>query len=249
MDRVFRFLCQAETRRLLTLLGITVALVLVIQYSELPYSKMLSSLIPSIGKVSNFQMESSSINSEMESKNTRPNGSSSNHKFDAMASGPAPVSYELDPGRTTLAAGPAPEKARGHEYARNFTTENVSSPLNSVQVENIDLTSQKIDPPSISPPPMVSLPNISSLGSETDSRSSMISVTPNATSVESDTKDPTHKDENPSFSPGNSTTQRRGKPMPAKNSKKRPSKVVSISEMNALLHQSHASSLLVVCTS
>ncbi|KAF7817125.1 putative glycosyltransferase [Senna tora] len=235
MDRGYRFLCQAETRRLLSFLGIAVALVLVVQYSELPYGKLLSSIIPSIGKISSFQMETSTVRSEMEDNNTHPNGSSSNHAFDAMASSPSPVAYELDPSTTT----PAPERV---EYANNFTAKDVRSPVNSVQIENINLTSQSVEHPSFAPQPMVSLPNKTSKDSETDSRSPVISVTSNATSVKSDTKDPTHKEEKPGFSQGNGSKSSIGKPVATKNSRKRPSKVVSISEMNILLQQTHASS-------
>lgn len=44
MDRGFRFLCQADTTRLVSFVGITVAIVLMVRYSELPNSKLLSSL-------------------------------------------------------------------------------------------------------------------------------------------------------------------------------------------------------------
>lgn len=91
------------------------------------------------------------------------------------------------------------------------------------------------------------MPNKASLDSETDSRSPVVSVTSAATSVKSNT-DPVYKDGNSGSLPGNSNlTSNNVKPVTAKNSKKRPSKVVSISEMNLLLQHNHASSKLVVC--
>lgn len=53
MDQgTYQFLCQAQTRRLLLLLGVTVAVVLVIQYVELPYPTVLSSLFLTRGSSS-----------------------------------------------------------------------------------------------------------------------------------------------------------------------------------------------------
>lgn len=215
MDRGYRFLCQAETRRLLSLLGVIVALVLVVQYTELPYSKMLSSLIPSFGKISSSQMETSRVSSELEGNN---------NTFDAMASSPSPDAYE---------------------YAKNSATIYVSSPSNSVQKENVNLTNSQgveVETPSFAPQPMASLPNLTSIDSKTESASPMLSVTSIVTSVKSDAKDPTEKNGKPG-----SSSQGNGKPgSSSKSSKKRPSKVVSLSEMNILLQQSHASSQLVV---
>uniref|UniRef100_A0A6P3ZUR8 probable glycosyltransferase At3g07620 n=1 Tax=Ziziphus jujuba TaxID=326968 RepID=A0A6P3ZUR8_ZIZJJ len=47
-----QFLCQAQTRRLVLLLGITVAIVLLVQYVELPYPTVLSSLFLTRGSSS-----------------------------------------------------------------------------------------------------------------------------------------------------------------------------------------------------
>lgn len=92
------------------------------------------------------------------------------------------------------------------------------------------------------------MPNKASLDSETDSRSPVASVTSAATSVKSDITGSVSKDGKSGSLQGSSNlTSNNGKPVTAKNSKKRPSKVVSISEMNLLLQHNHASSKLAVC--
>lgn len=59
MDLGFRFQCQAETRRSVSFLGISVTLTLVVQYSELLNSKLGSSLTVTI---TSFTMGTSSVN-------------------------------------------------------------------------------------------------------------------------------------------------------------------------------------------
>lgn len=240
MDRGLRFLCQAETRRLVSFLGITVALVLVVQYSELPYSKLLSSLTT---KITSFSMDPSLVNSKLEGDNTHPNGSTSNssHAFEQIPT--SPQASRLDQSRGSVV------KATGFDNVvifNNFTTREASSPMGSVQGKDMNLTA----PSSLAPQPMVPmpLPNRTSLDSETDSRSPMVSVTFNATSVKSDTTGPVYKDEKSGSLQGNNLTFSNDKPVTTKNSRKRPSKVVTISEMNLLLKRSQSSSQLVVCT-
>ncbi|KAL5190225.1 putative glycosyltransferase [Glycine soja] len=196
---------QAETTRLVSFVGITVAIVFMVQYSELPSSKFLSSVTT---KFTSFTMDtSSSVNSKVEGNNLHLNGSNSNST---------------------------------HALEETAITRNDGSPVSSVQGREINLTSQGAS----SPQPMVPLPNRTSLDSETDSRSPVVSVTSAATSVKSNT-DPVYKDGNSGSLPGNSNlTSNNVKPVTAKNSKKRPSKVVSISEMNLLLQHNHASSKL-----
>ncbi|KAI9097750.1 hypothetical protein K1719_025521 [Acacia pycnantha] len=206
MDRAFIIPCQSETRRLLTLLGVTAILILVVQYAELPFGKMLF-LIPSIRKISNSQIETSLGYSEIEGNNNRSNASSVN-AFEAMAISPTPLS-----------SGLAPE-------TKNFTANDVISPVN-----NIDFTLRKIEPPSFAPHSVIPTTSTTSLGSETEPRSPVISVPSNATSVKSD-----------ATKQGYSSKSRKDNPTTGKTSKKRPSKVVSISEMNLMLQQSHASS-------
>ena len=234
MDMGFRFLCHAETRRLVSFLGVTVALVLVVQFSELPYSKLLSSLA---GKITSFSMDASLANSEVEgSNNTHPDGSilSSSTHASQLDQGRNSVFHSGKGSITAPASGPALEKAKGIDTVvfNNFTTRDDSH-----------LTSQGAAPSSLAPPPMAPLPNRTSLDSETDSRSPMMSVTSNATSVKLDATNPVYKDEKSGSSQGKTD-----KSVTTKISKKKPSKVVSISEMNSMLQHGHASSQVVVCT-
>ncbi|KAE9587050.1 putative xylogalacturonan beta-1,3-xylosyltransferase [Lupinus albus] len=217
MDRAFRFLCQAETKRLVSFLGITLAIVLVVQYSELPYTQLLSSLTT---KITSFSMDPSLVNSEVEGNNiTHPNA------FEQIPI--SPQASHLDQGR----------KAKGFDDVvvfNNFTTIDVASPMGSVQGKGVNLTALS----SLAPQSMVQVFNRTSLDSETDWISPAISVTSNATLVKADTTDPVDKDEKSGSLQGN------GKYKTTKNSRKRPSKVVSISEMNLILQRSHASSRL-----
>ncbi|KAK7282980.1 hypothetical protein RIF29_12144 [Crotalaria pallida] len=148
----------------------------------------------------------------------------------------SPRASQLDRGRDSVA------KAKGLDdnvVLRGFKTSDASSPMGSVQGKDMNFTSNSL----LAPRPMAPLPNRTSLDSETESRTPMISVTSNATLVKSDTTDPVHKDEKSGSSQGND------KPNTTKNSRKRPSKVVTISEMNLMLQRSHASSKLVKPTS
>ena len=163
------------------------------------------------------------------------NGSNSNstHALEETAISPqVPLFHNGSDSITS----PAADTSKDLDSVVNFTARNDGSPVSSVQGREINLTSQGAS----SPQPMVPLPNRTSLDSETDSRSPVVSVTSAATSVS--------KDGNSGSLPGNSNlTSNNVKPVTAKNSKKRPSKVVSISEMNLLLQHNHASSKLAVC--
>ncbi|XP_054788486.1 probable glycosyltransferase At5g03795 [Prosopis cineraria] len=238
MDWGFRSLCQAETRRLITLLGVTAILISVVQYAELPYDKMLS-LIPSIRKISNSQIETSLGYSETEGSNNLSNASSIS-VFEVMASSPTPEAYEGRSSGVHSTSGSILAPASGLvPETKNFTANEICSPAN-----NIDFTSRGIESPSFAPQPVVSMTSRASLVSETESRSPTISAPSNATPAKSDATKPAYKDEKPGFSQGNSSMSSKDKPATAKPSNKRPSKVVSISEMNQMLQQSHASSKL-----
>ncbi|ESW09212.1 hypothetical protein PHAVU_009G109400 [Phaseolus vulgaris] len=233
MDRGFRFLCKAETTRLVSFVGITVAIVLMFQYSELPSSKFLSTVTT---KISSFRMDTSSANSKVEGNNMLLNGSNSNSKDALQDNAVNPQGSLFQNGRDSITA-PAPEKAKGLDSVVNFTTRNDGSPMGSAQGMQISLTSQG----AASPQPMVPLPNRTSLDSETDSRSPVVSVISAATSVKSDTTGSVSKDGNSGSLHGSSNmTVNNGKPVSVKNAKRRPSKVVSISEMNLLLQNNHA---------
>ncbi|KAI4316111.1 hypothetical protein L6164_024124 [Bauhinia variegata] len=248
MDRGFRFLCLAETRRSLLVLGITFTLVVVVLNSELPYSKVLSSLFFSVGKISSFPAQTSSVNSKLEGNSTQPYGSNSAHAFDEIAS--SPETSQLDLNRSSMvrysrdsitapASEPAPEKVRKPEQAalvRNFTTKEDTSPAKTVQMEDNDLTSPGIAPSSVAPLPVVPLPNRTSLDSETNSTIPAISVLSNATPLNSD------KTDMPRPLEGNYSRFSNAKPIKGKMSRKAPSKVITFSEMNVLLQQNHAPS-------
>lgn len=232
MDQGFRFLCQAETKRLVSLLGISVALILVVQYSELPNSKLLSSLTATIASFNNVHLNGSN--------------SSSTHAFEEIVINPQ--ASPLDQGTSSVVHNgrgsvtlPAPEKAKG------LDTIVVGSPMGSVQGKDINLTSQGTASSLLVPQPMVPLPNRTFLDSEMDSRSHMISVISTSTSAKSNTTDPAYKDGKLGSLQNSNLTPSNNKPVTTKNSRKRPSKVVSISEMNLLLQHSHASSKLAVC--
>lgn len=215
MDLGFRFLCQAETGRLISLLGITVVLVLVVQYSELPNTKFLSSLT---AKITSFTMDTFS---------------NSTHSLEDIATSPQP-SPPIDQGTSLVvynnstpsitAIAPSPEKDKGVDNLlvfRNDSSQGIASSL-------------------LAPQPMVSLPNRTFLDSEMNSTSSMIPVISTATSVKSNATGSSYAD-------GNSVKSN-DKPVVTKKSRKKPSKVVSISEMNLQLQHRHASSnLAAVC--
>jgi len=188
-------------------------------------------------------MDTSSANSKVEGNNTHLNGSSSNYKDALEDNAISPQDSLFHNGRDSITA-PAPEKAKGLDSVVNFTTRNDGSPMGSAQGRQISLTSQG----AASPQPMVPLPNRTSLDSETDSRSPVVSVTSAATSVKSDSTGSVSEDGNSgSFHGSSNVTVTNGKPVSVKNSKGRPSKVVSISEMNLLLQNNHAYSQQEVC--
>ncbi|XP_047180242.1 probable glycosyltransferase At5g03795 isoform X1 [Vigna umbellata] len=234
MDRGFRFLCKAETTRLVSFVGMAVAIVLMFQYSELPSGKFLSSVTT---KIASFRMDTSLVDSKVEGDNMHLNGSNSNSKDAVEENAVSRADSLFHNGRDSITA-PAPEKAKGlTDSVVNFSTRNDVSPIGSAPEKQLSLTSQG----AASPQPMVPLPNRTSLDSETDSRSPVVSVTSTATSVKSNATGSVSKDGKLGSLQGSSNmTVNNGKPVSAKNSKRRPSKVVSISEMNLLLQINHA---------
>ncbi|KAL0394091.1 UNVERIFIED_CONTAM: putative glycosyltransferase [Sesamum latifolium] len=67
MGKEFRYMCLVKTRRLLLLMGIAFGLILFVQYFELPYSSILSSLFAPgkshLARIDNFPSRNSSSNS------------------------------------------------------------------------------------------------------------------------------------------------------------------------------------------
>jgi hypothetical protein len=129
----FRFLCQAETRRLVSLLGITVALILVLQFSELPNSKFFSSLT---ARIKSFTIDSSLVNSTIEGNNVNVNLNASNSRSNNTLQDIAisPQAYSLD----------------------QVTN---SNSVSSVDGKDVNLTSQVNQSSLLAPQPMVPLSN------------------------------------------------------------------------------------------
>ncbi|KAK8602511.1 hypothetical protein V6N13_057860 [Hibiscus sabdariffa] len=78
MDESFRQLCQAQSRRLLLLMAVTLALVVAVQYFELPYTKVFTSNYGT-SKNGSFPTERSSSKSGMVDNVTLSNGFHSKH--------------------------------------------------------------------------------------------------------------------------------------------------------------------------
>ncbi|KAK2446246.1 Exostosin family protein [Trifolium repens] len=129
----FRFLCQAETRRLVSLLGITVALILVLQFSELPNSKFFSSLT---ARIKSFTIDSSLVNSTIEGNNVNVNLNSSNSRSN-----------------NTLQDIPISPQASSLDQVTN------SNSVSSVDGKDVNLTSQVNQSSLLAPQPMVPLSN------------------------------------------------------------------------------------------
>lgn len=185
----FRFLCQAETRRLVSLLGVTIALLFVLQFSELPNSEFFSSLT---AKIKSFTMDTPLVNSTMETHNGNVNLYASN-------------SSSISPQVASL------------ETVVGFR--NDSSSTSSIDGKDVNVTSQGNQSSLLAPQPMVPLPNTSFFDSKAYPKDGILS----------------------SLQRSNATTVKDASAI-SKNSKRRPSKVVSISEMNLILQHNHDSS-------
>lgn len=176
MDLGFRYLSKAETRRLISFLGISIALILVLQYSELPNSKFLSSLT---AKITSFTMDTSLANPNVESNNNMNVNASNSSSTNSLAMSPQVTSSVVYNGKVT--------SSEDNEGDDSVTTASVLAPQ---------------------PSPVISV----------------------------------YKDEKSSFLQGSTPKIGDNKPVISMNSKRKPSKVVSLSEMNLQLQHSHASS-------
>ncbi|XP_058785181.1 probable glycosyltransferase At5g03795 isoform X2 [Vicia villosa] len=185
MDLGFlRFLCQRETRRLVSLLGVTIALLFVLQFSELPNSEFFSSLT---AKIKSFTMDTPMVNSS-----------------------------SISPQSSSLDQVASLEKGKGVETVVVFR--NDSSSMSSVDGKDVNLTSQGNQSSLLAPQPMVPSPNTSFFDSKAYPKDGILS----------------------SLQRSNATTVKDASAI-WKNSKRRPSKVVSISEMNLILQHNHDS--------
>ncbi|CAI8599845.1 unnamed protein product [Vicia faba] len=184
---LFRFLCQAETRRLVSLLGVTITILLVLQFSELPNSEFFSSLT---AKIKSFTMDTPLVNSTIETHNGNVNLYASN-------------SSSISPQTSSLDEVASLEKGK--------------------RVETVDVfrnhSSQENQSSLLAPQPMVPLSNTSFFDSKVYPKDGILS----------------------SLQRSNATTVKDASAI-WKNSKRRPSKVVSISEMNLILQHNHDSS-------
>ncbi|MED6159633.1 hypothetical protein PIB30_043994 [Stylosanthes scabra] len=197
-----------------------VVIVLMVQYFELPYSEFVTSLA---GKITSFSMDASMVNSKLEGNigNTHPNGST----LAPLDQDTSSVTHNNGNGSIINNAPSSLEKPKEIDTVVFRDSSNLTS-------QGASSTSNRAPAPQI----MVALSNQTSLiNSETDSTSPMKSVVSNSTLARKGTT----KDENSGSGNGN------GKYVITKNPKGKPSKVVSISDMNLLLKQGHDSSQLV----
>ncbi|GKV03432.1 hypothetical protein SLEP1_g15730 [Rubroshorea leprosula] len=290
MDGAFRFLCQAESRRLLLLMAIIVALVLAVQYFELPSIEVFTSLF-ALGNNSSSPNGESSLPSKMvgtvvhenDSNSTRRNAVNEtgngarasnmgketaegeedispkngylsksngglNDYFGLFSNGSSPdnlvgvnKSSTLENGENIVSVPPelgiAP--AQGFYLKQDVIKDNISS--SSSGSSDFDVA------PSASP--LINSPSIPSdarARSSLASANSSMSLGKSAEDVLNDNKNLISLS-NSSLS-GNVSSensipaQKKGtRRKPEKKSRKPPEVVVSISEMNDLLLQSHAS--------
>ncbi|XWS70321.1 hypothetical protein CRYUN_Cryun03dG0038000 [Craigia yunnanensis] len=246
IDGSFRLVCQAKSRRLLLLIAITLALVLGVQYFELPYIEVFTSLFAA-GKNGNFPIRWSSSKSGMVDNVTLSNGLNSTHTY---------VVNEIENGvevsnidKETVQGNESEDKDKNTKNV--YVSESNAAPEHNVTKDYNPSSSsgsfgRDFAPPS--PPPM----NSPSIPPDTKLRSSMPSVT--MSSVGKNITVMLKKDKDPEFLNSTSSlsenvysentlpvVREKGSKLPKKKSKKPPQIVVSISEMNDLLLQSHAS--------
>ncbi|GMJ07665.1 hypothetical protein like AT5G25820 [Hibiscus trionum] len=225
MDGSFRQLCQAQSRRLLLLMAVTLALVVAVQYFELPYTKVFTSLYGTT-KNGSFPTGRSSSKSWMVDNVTLSNGFHSKHTENG-----AEVS---NIGEQTV---------RGNE-SDNHISSNTSSVL-----ENGDNVVNGPAPDGASEQQNVTKDHNPSYGSGSFVDHLAPSAFPpmDSQSVPRDTKlrsSNSSMNTSPAPAPAPADVYLKGKKgseKPKHKSKMQPKVVVSISEMNDLLLQSLAS--------
>ncbi|KAG6770609.1 hypothetical protein POTOM_026295 [Populus tomentosa] len=289
MDQGYQLLCLAKARRLLFLVGATVAIVIVVQYLEFPSSRVLVSLFSAVNTRS-FMSRNSSTGSEALGNMTLSNVLSTTKT--GILHETTDSDEALDDKKETAEVSKSEEKEgspnNSNESERkrgsidnfglvsNETTsddlanQDKNSTLNTINGSeekkavapdasyiNVDKDiapisgrnrSSDADPgyPS-SAPPMVN--TFSNKTFSTDENSSpMIFQSSNTSSMRKDAAGALKRDENSGLLPNNYSMSTSGSfsskvtATKRKTSKKPPSRVISIHQMNELLRQSHASS-------
>lgn len=289
MDQGHQLLCLAKARRLLFLVGATVAIVIVVQYLEFPSSRVLVSLFSAVNTRS-FMSRNSSTGSEALGNMTLSNGlnttntgilhettDSDEASDDKKETAEVNKSEEKEGSPNNSNAS---ESKRGSSdsfglvsnetISDDLTNQDKNSTLNTINGSeekkamapdasyiNVEKDiapisgrnrSSDADPgyPSSAPPMMNTFSN--KTFSTDENSSPMIFESSNTTSMRKDTAGALKRDENSGLLPNNYSMSTSGSfsskvtAAKRKTSKKPPSRVISIHQMNELLRQSHASS-------
>ncbi|KAL9400181.1 hypothetical protein Peur_009142 [Populus x canadensis] len=289
MDQGYQLLCLAKARRLLFLVGATVAIVIVVQYLEFPSSRVLVSFFSAVNTRS-FMSRNSSTGSEALGNMTLSNGLNTTNTGILHET---TDSDEASDGKKETAEVSKSEEKEGSpnnsnesERKRNssdsfglvsnettsddLANQDKNSTLNTINGSeekkamspdasyiNVDKDiapisgrnrSSDADPgyPS-SAPPMVNTFSNKTFSADENS-SPMIFESSNTSSMRKDTAGALKRDENSGLLPNNYSMSTSGSfsskvtAAKRKTSKKPPSRVISIHQMNELLRQSHASS-------
>eukprot|EP00258_Populus_trichocarpa_P044367 XP_024460386.1 probable glycosyltransferase At3g07620 isoform X1 [Populus trichocarpa] len=289
MDQGYQLLCLAKARRLLFLVGATVAIVIVVQYLEFPSSRVLVSLFSAVNTRS-FMSRNSSTGSEALGNMTLSNGlnttntgilhettDSDEASDDKKETAEVNKSEEKEGSPNNSNAS---ESKRGSSdsfglvsnetISDDLANQDKNSTLNTINGSeeekamapdasyiNVDKDiapisgrnkSSDADPgyPSSAPPMMNTFSN--KTFSTDENSSPMIFESSNTTSMRKDTAGALKRDENSGLLPNNYSMSTSGSfsskvtAAKRKTSKKPPSRVISIHQMNELLRQSHASS-------
>ncbi|OMP02108.1 Exostosin-like protein [Corchorus capsularis] len=249
MNGSFRLLCRAESRRLVLLMAITLALVLAVQYFELPYTEVFTSLF-AVGKNGSFPIRGSSSKSGMVDNVTLPNGLNSSQTYainGTNINAGSNTSFAIAPSISSLLEngnnvvhGPVPHTAPEQfiSLEQNVTKDYNPSSDTSSGSRGYDVA------PSASPPVISQ-----QILSDTKLRNSTSSVGENTTVMLKKDEDPQFLHRTPPSGnvysenkvPAIRDKRTKTSKKPKKKSKKAPQISVSISEMNDLLQRSHAS--------
>ncbi|XP_020536454.1 uncharacterized protein LOC105638197 [Jatropha curcas] len=234
MDQEFRFLCQAQARRLFFLMATTIVLVISIQYFEFPSRRVLS--LFSIGNSSSFFPNGSPSNSEILGKVLVSNGANS-----TIASAPHETtsSSQATFAKKETAEGNGSKEMEGSAKS-NYVLERNESSINTLGVATNETMLEK-SKTSVngSELEMAMAPDISVMNlTEVIASVSEKNRSSDTTATLSKTENSGSLQSNYSMSGSSSY---KSKASGRKKSKK-PSRVVSISQMHDLLLQSHASS-------
>ncbi|KAG5244255.1 glycosyltransferase [Salix suchowensis] len=268
MDLGFQLLCRGKARRLLFLLGATVAIVIVVQYLEFPSSRVLVSLFSAVNTRS-FMSRNSSTGSEALGNMTLSNGI--NTANTDMLHETTDSDEASDDKKETVKVSKSEEKEVSPNNSDELERKRGSSDsfgLVSNETTSDDLANQDKNPTlenglntiNSSEEKKAMAPDTSYINVDKDNapisgrnRSSDAlpgypSYSSNTSSVRKDTAGTLKRDENSGLLPNNYSMSRNGSfsskvtAAKRKTSKKPPSRVISIPQMNKLLRKSHSSS-------